>query len=280
MKTLVFLLSMAAAMVGCGRVTTDHSATRNVFGVDSRSHVPLDHVYAAAGIVGGACAGILVDRRIALTAAHCVYDEFAEGLRPAAPRFTVAGRDHPVSAVIVGSTQPETKRPTDWALLELAQPVLNVQPWGVLSVRLAENELLPWELSFVGGFTAGHAGALTRSTGCAIRKSLGDGRVLHDCDAVAGSSGGALFALEPAIDGSLLPVVVGLAVSERRRGHPTSQHLASYSDDFANVALLPSIFMAQLVRAIEAHAQGSAFTSLAKADPAIDGIVIANSPVQ
>jgi V8-like Glu-specific endopeptidase len=166
-----------------------------------------DACAAAVGLVEtssvGRSTGFLVggQHRVVLTTAHGLVDkETGRPLRRANVRFDNS-RDGRIATgatvAAVGATADfaTTNAARDWAVLLLDEPLPRVQS---LTVRYARQ---PDELPRLGpslaliayhyDFMSGNAAAV--SDRCSITHAAADGLVLHDCDAMVGSSGGPIL---------------------------------------------------------------------------------------
>src|SRR5690606_2437684 len=98
-----------------------------------------------------------------------------------------------IAGVWFGSQTPEDDRKSDWAILLLQDPIGDTTGWfGVDSINLEHDFPVPVSLAaYASDKSNGEIPQYTKE--CYLHKLDDRGRVLHDCDAVSGSSGGVLF---------------------------------------------------------------------------------------
>jgi hypothetical protein len=98
---------------------------------------------------------------------------------------------------------------------------------------------LPYTVSLVG-YSSDRDQAKSASVhrGCYVHE-VSEGRLFHDCDATAGVSGGPLFKTI-----SNVTHIVGITVSEFRRGNAGSVQRDGYESDYANVGVPAQEFAA------------------------------------
>jgi V8-like Glu-specific endopeptidase len=232
-----FFYMLLIGLMGCGSPEPEASKTQNIFGVDDRETVDSHHpeLVASLGRLPHGCTAAMVGRRLALTAAHCVLDKESGDVHPQLGTFE-AGFDQGsvsaktwISAAWVGTENPEQNRTRDWAILLLQDDIGDQTGWLGLEKNLeGEFPVTTNLLAYASDRMAGAVPLITKN--CYIHKEDGEGRLLHDCDAVSGSSGGPMF---QSLTGKKIH---GIAVSEFRIG-PISMRRETYSHKFANIAI-------------------------------------------
>ncbi|MCY7393367.1 MAG: trypsin-like peptidase domain-containing protein [Leptolyngbyaceae cyanobacterium CAN_BIN12] len=205
---------------------------RNVFGKDDR--IPMNsskHPWSAIGRVEAlngnqldwTCTGTLIGKSLVVTNAHCVLDEKTKQITTNKIRFrpNLINGEAPAEAfatkVVTGTNDPNRDRGNDWAFLVLDRPL--GETYGVMKFAIADFadlDSIKGEINLAGyssdfpkekpSETAGvHQGCSIRGFGSQL------GTVSHDCDMMAGASGGPMFAIFP--DGSA--VIIALNAAER-----------------------------------------------------------------
>lgn len=179
---------------------------------------------------GSICTGALVAAAVVVTAAHCLWDEAADGWIDAVDlTFTTAvgsfaerssfATSYDISSRYRGHGDLSlTNSAHDWALLHLdkalgeATGTLGLLPLDTASMaRLADEEPLVMQ----AGFSADRPDDLTAHIGCRILGWGAPGLLAHDCDALRGDSGSPVFAW---VDGAFR--ILGVHVSTFREGRP------------------------------------------------------------
>lgn len=234
------LLMSAATFVGCDGTS---SKIKNVFGDDDRKWVTSrDFPYSVIGKLDTGCTGTLIGRKLMLTAAHCVFDSLTERPLDHFTRFSLSLRNGQAVADLtpvrawIGSTLPEDFRGTDWAIVELAEPVGDYQ--GFMKVKATDfTKSLPSTVS-LAGYSADVNAGLTASVhhDCSIRKSA-ENLLLHDCDSTIGIAGGPLFKV---IDDEMN--LVGISVSEFRSLNEGKLEVEQWSVESTNVGVSAESF--------------------------------------
>ena len=205
---------------------------RNVFGKDQR--IPMNsskYPWSAIGRIEipidqktlKICTGSLIGMHLVVTNAHCVLDEKTNQITTTKIRFrpNLIDGEAPAEAfatkVILGTNDPQGDRGNDWAFLILDRPLGETYGWLKFSITdFADLDSIKGEINLAGYSSdfpkenpANTAGV---HQGCSIR---GFGSlpsvITHDCDMMAGASGGPIFAIFP--DGSA--VIIALNAAER-----------------------------------------------------------------
>jgi protease YdgD len=242
---------------------------KNVFGPDNRERI-LNRAYpwSTIGRLETGCTGVLVGRRLALTAAHCVWDASAAKVPKTLTYFSPAMIDGRVEdrawieRVWFGTDKPDTERGKDWAILLLSEDLSRKYRWmAVAKVDFAA--LLPYTVNTAGySIDLNQGGTASVHRGCFIHRVVGE-RLLHDCDAMAGISGAPMFTV---IDGT--PTVVALSVSEYRQGASDSVVRSEWSADYSNVGISAAAFadtLSQIQRAMETGTALAPFSDVREA---------------
>lgn len=173
-----------------------------VKGADDRVEVAAgQYPWSAVGRVnngqGGHCSGVLVGPRLAVTAAHCLWNKKTRRPMPAQSLRFVAGYDRgqylAFSAVESTVVAPGWRFDTaygpalaaqDWALLVLAEPLGDRVGW--VGLGGAPN---PADWLVTVGYGQDKAHIPAAHLGCHVAGALAGGVLTHDCDAVHGDSG-------------------------------------------------------------------------------------------
>ncbi|CAF0936297.1 unnamed protein product [Adineta steineri] len=194
--------------------------------------------WSAVGKLSTGCTGTLVGSDLVLTAAHCVIDSKTHALSTKSLYFyanMIDGKSSHqafVSHIWWGTTDPNTNRNKDWALLRLDKKLGDTQGW--LGVRMLSTNTMITTPGTLVGYSADFRNSKTAGAhiGCSITKQLKDDLFIHNCDMTRGASGGPIFANW---NGS--PYIYALNVAEFRHGGDQSLQIWNFNDNEANVAM-------------------------------------------
>lgn len=244
----IFCIFLTYQTVGCGPTSQsdnqNQSFTRNVFGTDDRQDLDVrTFPGSAVARLDYGCSAAMIGRRLALTAAQCVYDSGKNDLRPSVKYLKVGYRagsavaESWISKVWIGTLTPGEDRTQDWAVLALSDDLGDKTGWFGIGKQVSP-EMLPLTVHLAGY-------AVDKDDGqqpvvvdyCYMHKIDESGRILHDCDSLKWIAGGPLYT-RTGSDAD----IVGISVSEFRRGEAESVHAETYSDEYANVAVNSKAF--------------------------------------
>lgn len=191
-----------AAMLLCLSGLSWAAGLNGVKGTDDRVEVVAgQYPWSAVGRVnngqGGHCSGVLVGPRLAVTAAHCLWNKKTRQPMPATSLRFVAGYDRgqylaftAVERTVISpgwrfdAAYSPALAAEDWALLVLAEPLGEAVGWVALG---ASPKAADWLVTVGYGQDKAHIPAA--HLGCHIAGPLEGGVLTHDCDAVHGDSG-------------------------------------------------------------------------------------------
>jgi V8-like Glu-specific endopeptidase len=235
-----------------GQSPSPFEGGRNIFGKDDR--IPMNSTKYPWSAIGRIevpiddksmeiCTGTLIGKNLVVTNAHCVVDEKTKQVTKNKIFFrpNLIDGESSVTAVatkvVVGTKDPQGDRGNDWAFLVLDRPLGETFGWtkfivadlGDLDSVKGEIILAGYSSDFPKDRPAATAGV---HRGCSIR-GVGPqlGTITHDCDMMAGASGGPMFALAP--DGSA--IIVALNAAERVS--PEGKKVPQFSRDTANIGV-------------------------------------------
>lgn len=148
----------------------------------------------------GRCTGVLIGARLAVTAAHCVYNRAARRFLPPGAIHFVLGYDRgrfgfaTVAAAVRIGLGYDPERPldslrSDWALLTLAEPA----PSSVEPIVVAERPPEPGNTFASAGFGRDRAYALTVAASCRYLSGYASGLLAAECSIIQGYSGGPML---------------------------------------------------------------------------------------
>jgi len=175
--------------------------------------------------VGGFCTGTLVDDRVVLTAAHCLWNPRTRSWAPPNALHFLAGYERGRSAddaPVVRYFIPERRRETgerggphlDWALLTLARDIGGRLPTIPLEdarrrLPVAAGAGLP---VVQAAYRQDRAHALSIEGRCGLfRAAASDVLLTHDCAGTHGASGAPLLARTP---GGYRVVAIAIAIAQ------------------------------------------------------------------
>ena len=195
-------LTAAAATLSILPALAWASGLDGVKGADDRVEVAAgQYPWSAVGRVnngqGGHCSGVLVGPKLAVTAAHCLWNKKTRQPMPAGSLRFVAGYDRgqylafaAVERTVVSpgwrfdAPYGPALAAQDWALLLLAEPLGDKVGWVALG---AAPDPADWLVTVGYGQDKAHIPAA--HLGCHVAGRLDSGVLTHDCDAVHGDSG-------------------------------------------------------------------------------------------
>jgi protease YdgD len=241
-----------------GILSPSHST--NVFGRDDRQTVTNRNApWSAIGRLllpdGTHCTATLVSRSLALTAAHCVMKDKAlmKGNYRFQPQYSHGSTEESgVNYIWWGTTDPDTYRGLDWAILRLEKPLGDRYGW--MGVRKQNGyDLLSARTYYMGGYSGDYQKGEVASWQGGFRFTHfwpASGFAWHDADTTRGASGSSIFFYENSSQPGTSAYVVSINVAEYRNGGDTSLIGVPYSEKTANVAIPSETFYDYVVEAI------------------------------
>lgn len=228
---------------------------RNIFGKDER--IPMNsskYPWSAIGRIEvpiddksmKICTGTLIGKNVVVTNAHCVLDEKTKQVTTNKIRFrpNLINGQAPAAGfatkVVLGTIDPQRDRGNDWAFLILDRPLGETYSWMKFVVGdFADLDSLKDEIILAGyssdfpkekpSETAGvHKGCSIRGFGSQL------GTVSHDCDMMAGASGGPMFVVSQ--DGSKVSAII-VALNAAERVSPEGKKVPKFSRETANIGV-------------------------------------------
>jgi protease YdgD len=254
-----------------GQSTFPFEGGRNVFGKDDR--IPMNsskYPWSAIGRVEAlnskqvdwTCTGTLIGKNLVVTNAHCVVDEKTKQITTNKIRFrpNLINGEAPAEAfatqVVTGTTDPQRDRGNDWAFLILDRPLGETYGWlGFAIADLTDLDSVKDEIILAGYSSDFPKEKPSETAGvhksCSIR---GFGRQLgtisHDCDMMAGASGGPMFVVIQ--DGSKLSAVI-IALNAAERISPEGKKVSKFSTKTANIGVYAATWASKAEELLKAQ---------------------------
>lgn len=252
--TLLFLTIVA--MTGCGSQSA--SDTKNIFGTDNRQPIASSsQPWTSIGRMNNGCTATLIDARLVLTAAHCVFKQDGSW---AADSFTfspnmingVSSESSGTQQVWYGTKTPFSTTASvglDWAVFLLDRDLGNRFGWvGVKNYNPGVGDYIKLA-GYSADYNNGYTGTVDMN--CNVRsRHAENGTFNHDCDMTRGASGGPVFAT---FSNSSDMTIVGVQSGEYRQGGDTSLTVAGYEDRFANNAVPAAVFFNKLLELVNTY---------------------------
>jgi protease YdgD len=209
----VFAIAFAGvAAASRGGIADDRPHLPGIRAHDGRVVVDVDRppwnaVAKVQTNIGSRCTGVLVAPAVVLTAAHCLYNPRTRALLQPVSLHVLLGfqRDsfrwhRLVASYSIGrgfDGQKSAPRTSDWARIELAEPV----PGAIRPLTIAAQPAYSGLPVMLAGYNQDRSQLLMADEDChvgIVTPQAGGTLLLHDCSATRGTSGGPLLAREGA----------------------------------------------------------------------------------
>ena len=244
---------------------------RNVFGKDDR--IPMNsskYPWSAIGRIEvsiddksmNICTGTLIGKNVVVTNAHCVLDEKTKQVTTNKIRFRpnlINGQALTAAfatKIVLGTNDPQRDRANDWAFLVLDRPLGETYGWMKFVVGdFTDLDTLKDKIILAGyssdfpkekpSETAGvHKSCSIRGFGSQL------GTVSHDCDMMAGASGGPMFVFSQ--DGSKVSAII-VALNAAERVSPEGKNVPKFSRETANIGIYAATWASKAEELLKAQ---------------------------
>ena len=254
-RLIFFAMTMMLSVTS--PVIADHLSFQvtppNIKGKDDRITMPSNEFpWSAVGRInngtGGHCSGVMIGPSLAISAAHCLYNNKQQAFFPPNKIHFVAGNQernyiaHSIadSYIIskkyrVSTSENIENAKHDWALILLQDEIGYQSGWFGLSNFSTIDMATPSETQspfLQAGYSKDRGRELTVHIGCAlIAASTDRALIFHQCDAINGDSGGPIFYFKDS-----LPVLMGIHVATTK-DHDSTVGIAVPTSSFIQRAL-------------------------------------------